>query len=92
MSNPLHSALGGALICAGAGVPCLGAGRVAGISGIVDGVLHAEPGPDSWRLRGDVARADDLPPRPGGASDLRATSFVLASRESPGSRCPPNPI
>jgi uncharacterized membrane protein YedE/YeeE len=50
LSIPLWRSLaGGALIGAGAAVLIVANGRVAGISGILDRLLHGAWGPGSWR-------------------------------------------
>jgi uncharacterized protein len=48
--TPVHAALGGALIGLSAAMLWLGAGRIAGISGILGGLGGAEPGDADWRL------------------------------------------
>jgi hypothetical protein len=45
-----QSLAGGTLIGAGAAVLVLGYGRTAGISGILDNVLHGRIGDQAWRL------------------------------------------
>ena len=45
-----RSLAGGALIGAAAGVLILSNGRVAGLSGILERVLHGAFGPDNWRI------------------------------------------
>ncbi len=63
--TPLQSALGGALIGLAGALVLLGQGRVAGITGILDGVLHPRAGEWGWRaafvagllLAGGVAAA-----------------------------------
>jgi uncharacterized membrane protein YedE/YeeE len=47
--SPLSALLGGALIGLSAGGMLLLHGRVAGISGIVGGLLHPKPGDVRWR-------------------------------------------
>ena len=48
--TPFSALLGGALIGLAASVMLLGAGRVAGISGIFGGLLEARAGDVAWRL------------------------------------------
>jgi len=48
--TPLSALLAGALIGLAASVMLLGAGRVAGISGIFGGLLAPRPGDVAWRL------------------------------------------
>jgi uncharacterized membrane protein YedE/YeeE len=48
--TPFSALLGGALIGLAASVMLLGTGRVAGISGIVGGLLEARAGDLAWRL------------------------------------------
>jgi uncharacterized membrane protein YedE/YeeE len=47
--TPVSAALGGLLIGSAAAALVLLAGRVAGISGIVGGLLRAQPGERAWR-------------------------------------------
>jgi len=48
--TPLSATLGGALIGLSASLLLLANGRIAGISGIVGGLLRPTPGDSSWRL------------------------------------------
>ncbi|MEC4589443.1 YeeE/YedE family protein [Nitrospirillum amazonense] len=48
--TPAHALIGGALIGAAAAVLWLGLGRIAGISGIVGGLMTAARGDRGWRL------------------------------------------
>lgn len=48
--TPLSSLLGGALIGLSAAILLLSHGRIAGISGILGGVLNPVPGDTQWRL------------------------------------------
>ena len=48
--TPLSSVIGGALIGLAASLLLLFNGRVAGISGILSGVLHPTPGDTLWRV------------------------------------------
>ena len=48
--TPLSAAIGGVLIGAAAVMFALLNGRIAGISGIVSGVVHGKPGDRAWRL------------------------------------------
>ncbi len=51
LSIPLWRSLaGGGLIGAGAAVLILANGRIAGISGVLDRVLHGASGPGNWRI------------------------------------------
>ncbi len=45
-----HALIGGLLIGAGAATLLLLNGKISGISGILDNVLHAVIGPQAWRL------------------------------------------
>ncbi|MEA1651785.1 YeeE/YedE family protein [Nitrospirillum sp. BR 11164] len=48
--TPMHALVGGALIGAAAALLWLGLGRIAGISGIVGGLMTAARGDRIWRL------------------------------------------
>ncbi len=48
--TPLHAVIGGSLIGCSAAAMFLLLGRIAGISGVLGGVLHPTPGEGAWRL------------------------------------------
>lgn len=50
MHHWVHALIGGTLLGAGAGVLVLGSGRLAGVGGIVGGIVHPVRGDVAWRL------------------------------------------
>lgn len=76
--TPLASSLGGALIGLASALVLLVQGRVAGVSGILDGVLHPRPGEFAWRAA-FVAGLGVA----GGAAALLAPALVSASSDRP---------
>jgi uncharacterized membrane protein YedE/YeeE len=75
--TPYSALTGGALIGLAAVVLMLFYGRVAGISGIVGGLLAPRPGDVGWRAAFVIGLV-------GGAALLAALGFAPALRERPG--------
>lgn len=77
--TPGLSALGGAIIGLAGSLVLLGQGRVAGITGIVDGVLHPRGGDFAWR----VAFVAGLLIAGGGAAVVAPEMVSAATNRSP---------